>query len=145
MPNDEVGWNPKPFIGWMKKREGDHRKAAMERMRAELLTIAKDVIETGPKYTGASSGEATGLPLPKGHPALGKTIGNFLNGGDTGWQQREEMEKIDVFAFILSNPMWDHYLKYVEWGFAPTPNNVSLDAHFVLMAWQRHLNRMRSK
>jgi hypothetical protein len=145
MPNAQVTFNPKPFMAWMKTREQFHRQRMIELMRAELLEIAKDVIESGPKYTGASSGESTGRPLPKNHPALGKIIGNFLTGGTSGWQEREESISANVMAFILSNPMWDHYLKFVEYGLAPTPNNVSLDAHFILMAFQRHLERMRSK
>ncbi len=142
MPSNNLNaYNPQPYKEWMKRITGEAISRAKDRVRTEAELIARDLIENGPVYTGASSGKPQGLPIPKSHPAHGLVIGNFFTGGESGWQYREE-ETAREFVVIISNPMWHHYLKFVEAGFSAS-GKASKQAHFVLNAWVRHKQRMR--
>ncbi len=116
---------------YLKERAAYYKKSYLKVFFAELLKILEDVAETGPADTGASSGEAgrgTGH-IPKWHPAYGKTIGHAV--GQSGWQIIETKD-----GYSLINPMWDHYLMYIELGVV---HGAGQYAHFVQAAWNRHI------
>lgn len=80
-----------------------------------------------PKDTGAAAGTTLGAKrvMYKWHPAfkMGLPIGN--EPGDSGWQMTHTKNS-NKFAII--NPMWDPYLKYVNYGHGDNNNFVETAA-----------------
>ncbi len=137
------------FNNWLQKRAKNLQVTREEVARVEIQQIGEDVIAANPKWTGASSG-AQGMPQGwrlrwPSHPAHNMVIGNFTNGGDTGWQVGERKVNQYRTDFFLYNPMWDAYLYTVEMGFAHQMNHAIHPGGFVRAAWGRHLARRRSQ
>jgi hypothetical protein len=129
------------FEKWLLGRVKARKEARLKLARAEMLRIVEDLAENGPAWTGASAGrpDRAVAPLTKHHPAFGMTIGNVITGGESGWQIIESARrKGSQVVLTIVNPMWDHYLKFVEFGVAPFQKH---KGHFVRDAWGRHLQR----
>jgi len=119
---------------WLESRINERFNTRLKLLREQAKQVVIQLIEVGPKYTGASSGVRGLFPIYKSHPAYGMTIGNILNGGDSGWQINETARRKDtVVSLIISNPMWEHYLKYVNAGEAPKA--FASSHNFVRKAW----------
>ncbi|MBA3761738.1 MAG: hypothetical protein H0X04_00145 [Chthoniobacterales bacterium] len=136
------------FVGFRAFLEasGDEILASeAEQARTDIVGIAKQLVGDNPKYTGASSGEATGRPLPASHPAskLNLSVGNLFNGGQSGWQAGETKVSARRHEFYLFNPMWDYYLVFVEFGIAATGHTPSSGAGFVSRAWDDYLSKRK--
>lgn len=97
--------------------------------RRKLTVLIRNLAAGTPAYTGAAAGtrmNAKVNEIPKWHPAYGMTIGN--DPGDTGWQLFEtKTDKGTTFA--IYNPMWIHYLVYV--------NAIGQHAGFVDRIWEQ--------
>lgn len=112
----------------------------------EAEIVLKDLIDTTPISTGAAAGVAQNSTAdgPKrnmyvGHPAYGRQIFSSLDGSsETGWQFSIKQDKNGLTISIV-NPMWDEYLKYLEYGVV-TPI-APAKPHFVANAWANHLRR----
>ena len=82
--------------------------------RRKMQILLEKLIQATPRWTGAASGEATGVEVPTWHKAYGFTIGN--SPGDSGWQLKETEDSSNRIIVLIINPMWNRYLKYLEYG-----------------------------
>jgi hypothetical protein len=91
------------------------RLAAKTKKRIDIAAkrfgqrLVKKLEERTPVYTGASKGTLV-TKLNNTHPA------RYYDTTDLGWKLNVEGTKKDGFTIHISNAMWDHYLKYVEYG-----------------------------
>jgi hypothetical protein len=118
-------------LGAFLKRVADKAGVRVEVKAKEYADkLLADIIATTPVYTGASKGVqgpfAYRMNYPY-HPA------NNIK-GDLGWYMI--YRKINQYAgqFVIGNPMWDPYLRYVEYGFTPSESE-----RFLRNAWAKHL------
>jgi hypothetical protein len=129
------------FQKWIERRAKEISKTRLQAARDEMSTIIEDLAENGPAWTGASAGrpDRAVIPMFKRHPAFGMSIGNALNGGESGWQLEESARRSGQQVVLsITNPMWNFYLKFVEKGVAPFQKH---PGHFIRDAWMRHKNR----
>lgn len=110
-----------------------HKKRFIDKYRQKIHQLLKELAKETPKDTGAAAGIPTGKPLYSSHPAsrLGLAIGNLE--GESGWQVHEIEKSDGSVSFTIVNPMWEHYLKYIEFGFANHKNHAKVG--FVRETW----------
>lgn len=109
------------------------KKGKAEYYEKKMHELVRNLRDATPRFTGAASGDPTDIVVPKWHPAYGKIIGN--EPGDTGWQLRVATRGSQV-VFQVINPMWNLYLKYVEYG------TVGISArHFTSDTWYAFKSR----
>lgn len=109
----------KAFYARMLKRVNMVKEEVQERALEELEQILRDILSNSPRYTGASSGDPgpyiSRVNYPS-HPAYEyrHSIGNYFNGGLSGWQV--EVKKINQHrkTYSLTNAMYTPYLRYVH-------------------------------
>lgn len=112
-----------------------------EAMHTEAYRIANDVIENGPVDTGASRGSPA-APRGPHHKSQPLAIGNEI--GMTGWQVTEVANTPAYGKIAVGTPMWDRYLKYVEYGFLHARTDKDVPAQFFLRAaWMSHTERIK--
>jgi hypothetical protein len=131
------------FEAWIKDIAEHYEKQFEEVYVREMEVLLNDIIQHTPIATGAAAGvesNAVGsahVTMTNSHPAYGLTIGNMP--GESGWQLEVDQKGRNLHMAI-SNPMWDHYLKYLEFGVVQ-PADPRAESHFVHSAWRRHLDR----
>jgi len=120
------------FEKWINKVKQTHKLRIVD-ILADIGTEAVDTLrKLTPKDTGAAAGAPTGKPMRASHPGRAYAkIGN--DPGDTGWQLYHARNSL---KFAIINPMWDSYLKFVNYTH-PTQNN------FVETAARQLKNRMK--
>ena len=134
------------FEKWLMTRIKDRQMTRLQLARDEMLRIVEDLAENGPAWTGASAGRpdraVIDISRVPNHPAHGMTIGNVITGGESGWQIHESARRRGMLVYLsITNPMWEKYLKFVEFDQAPHQKH---PGHFVRDAWVRHLQRRGS-
>lgn len=109
-----------------------HDLRLRELLQEQIDLTIDDLRVNTPKDTGAAAGTTQGArrPIYKRHPGFGMKIGNAV--GDTGWQ---EGAKTSVRHWAIVNPMWDPYLRTVNYTH---PTN----ANFVEAAVRRMYERL---
>lgn len=138
-----TGSSRQGFAAWLKDLAEHYEEQVEQTYVREMEILLNDIIQHTPIATGAAAGVEYNLvgsahvTLTNGHPAYGLTIGN--GPGESGWQLEVEKTKGKLVMSII-NPMWDPYLKYLEFGIV-TPADGRAESHFVHNAWQRHLAR----
>lgn len=104
--------------------------------KKQMENLLNELVEATPKWTGASAGEATGIELPRWHPAYkeGLTIGN--EPGQSGWQLdvREHAYSEELVTFVIKNPMWHFYLKYI-----------GIKTGFVQVIYDRNIQKIKER
>jgi hypothetical protein len=137
------GGSRQGFAAWL-QAVADHYEEQIEAAYVkEMEILLNDIIQHTPIATGAAAGVEYNLvgqahvKLTNSHPAYGLDIGN--EPGDSGWQLHVEQSKSKL-VMSITNPMWEPYLKYLEYGIV-TPADGRAESHFVQNAWQRHLER----
>lgn len=109
----------KSFVQWAQEKSRKWLVSKEELMLKELEMVMSEIIKNSSRWTGASSGEKGSRKVYPSHPAAGMTIGNYFNGGESGWQMGKK--KINQYStqFYIYNPMWQPYLRFVEKGMVP--------------------------
>lgn len=127
----------------MNARIAAHKERAYTALMVEAMVIINDLAENGPAYTGASAGRADrgSHPLKPSHPAWGMVIGNAP--GNSGWQMQADDFRpgIPVLKVGIANPMWDPYLKFVNYGLDAANEGGGPAQHFLEKAWSNHKAR----
>lgn len=101
-----------------------HKKRFIDKYRQRIMALLRELAAATPVDTGAAKGDDTGhkRDIYPSHPAFGMTIGNNI--GDSGWQVEEVSDSNgDLVRFRILNPMYEHYLKYIEFGYANQRNH----------------------
>lgn len=133
----DINTSKKRFEDYVKQRATYYKKAYLKVMYKEIELMLLELVETTPADTGAAAGstDRAKRSIYSSHPAKtgGFHIGNEV--GQSGWQIIEQED-----GFSLTNPMWDLYLKYLEFGIV----HGEYQPHFVQRAWKNHLNRRRT-
>lgn len=119
--------DPKRFKSRMEDRARRLHKGKAAYYERKINALLRKLISATPRFTGAASGNPTDIEIPRWHPAYGMIIGN--SPGETGWQLKQVNRGSQV-VFLIINPMWNLYLKYVEYG---TVNITG--RHFVSHVW----------
>lgn len=112
------------YTNYLKEKWGGELR---KHMKDQADKIVADLAVATPKDTGAASGLPTGKEMKPWHPGHGMTIGNAVY--QTGWQVRYARDKDRI---VITTPMWDPYLKFLEFREGPY-------AGFVRAVWQKHL------
>jgi hypothetical protein len=110
-----------------------HHKRFTDKYRQKIFQLHRNLIAATPVDTGAAKGDDSGAnrDLYKSHPAayVPYLIGN--EPGESGWQVIETVKDGNI-VFSIANPMWDYYLKYVEFG----QGRSSKHQGFIRAIWQ---------
>lgn len=109
----------KSFAQWADNYSKKWKKNKSDVMRSELEIVLSEIIKNSSIWTGASSGIRGQHKITASHPAHGMTIGNYFNGGESGWQMGEKHINQHRSQFYIYNPMWQPYLRFVEKGMVP--------------------------
>jgi len=124
------------FVSFIRSVAERRSEKIMEAANRELMAMVEELRATTPKDTGAAAGTTVGAKrsLYPSHPASrqGLSIGN--EPGDSGWQiyKSGDLKKIAII-----NPMWETYLK--------TVNYTSLThANFLETARRHFLQRIKT-
>jgi hypothetical protein len=138
-----LGTNRRDFESWLSSIADHYEQQYEEAYVKEMEILLNDIIQHTPIATGAAAGVESNLvgsahvTMTTSHPAYGLSISN--EPGGSGWQLDVEQSKHKLKIAIF-NPMWDSYLKYLEFG-QVTPADPRASSHFVEAAWRRHLER----
>jgi len=144
--------NPRSNIAGAKRLENALVKQAKafgvkfkEHAIRSMEETLNEIIDNSPIHTGASSG-VTGAAFAykinyPSHPAhsYASSVGNYFNQGQSGWQLHYKGVNQYRGSVYVTNPMWEPYLKFVEYGFYPASRS-----GFVASAWRNHLARSKS-
>ncbi len=120
-----------------------HKERTYVAIMVEATVIINDLAENGPADTGASAGRAERgrHTMKPSHPAYGMVIGNAP--GNSGWQM--QADNFNPAAAILqvgiASPMWDPYLKMVNYGADGATEAGRPAQHFLEYAWANHKGR----
>ncbi len=138
-----IGTNRRGFENFINDLADRYEQAFEEAYVKEAETIILDIIDHTPIATGAAAGTLSNSvgdahkPLKWNHHAKNLTIGN--EPGDSGWQMDVDQTG-KVLKIAIFNPMWEHYLRYLNAGLVNLVDHRA-EPHWVDHAWHRHLAR----
>lgn len=127
----------------MQARIARRKESTYVAIMVEASVIINDMAENGPAWTGASAGRADRgtTTMKPSHPAYGMVIGNTP--GNSGWQMQADDYNVSarVLKVGIANPMWEHYLKNINYGFPGSTTDGRPAQHFLEHAWANHKSR----